>query len=143
MDFRRVSLDKIVGHFQELEDPHSTINQRNPLPTVLVIVLLSVPAGVGGPTAIGRWAPLKKDLFLRVHDLPNGVPGADQEPRRVDPLALPQGRQHRRLLWGPRGSARAGGPGSVGHPAQGDLGGRIRRLEQGVVGRQALCLRLR
>jgi predicted transposase YbfD/YdcC len=77
MDSRRVSLDEIVVHFQELEDPHSTINQWHPLPSVLVIVLLAVLASVGGPTAIGRWALLKKDLLLRVLDLPNGVPEKD------------------------------------------------------------------
>src|SRR3982750_1008851 len=31
------------------------------------------------------------------------LPAADQEPGRVDPLAVPQGHQHRRLLRGPRG----------------------------------------
>jgi predicted transposase YbfD/YdcC len=77
MDSRRVTLDEIVVHFQELEDPRSTINQRHPLPSVLVIALLAVLAGAGGPTAIGRWALLKKDLLLRVLDLPNGVPGKD------------------------------------------------------------------
>jgi predicted transposase YbfD/YdcC len=77
MDSRRVSLDEIVVHFQELEDPRSTINQRHPLPSVLVIALLAVLAGAGGPTAIARWAKLKKDLLLRVLDLPNGVPGKD------------------------------------------------------------------
>jgi predicted transposase YbfD/YdcC len=77
MDSRRVSLDEIVVHFQELEDPRSTINQRHPLASVLVIALLAVLAGAGGPTAIARWAALKEELLLRVLDLPNGVPRKD------------------------------------------------------------------
>ena len=40
-DRRHVSLDEIVVHFQGLEDPRSTINQRHPLASVLVIALLA------------------------------------------------------------------------------------------------------
>jgi predicted transposase YbfD/YdcC len=76
-DSRRVSLDEVVVHFQELEDPRSTINQRHPLVSVLVIALLAVLAGAGGPTAIARWAALKDEFLLRVLDLPNGVPRKD------------------------------------------------------------------
>jgi predicted transposase YbfD/YdcC len=76
-DARRVSLDEIVVHFQELEDPRSTINQRHPLASVLVIALLAVLAGAGGPTAIARWAAIKEEFLLRMLDLPNGVPRKD------------------------------------------------------------------
>jgi len=76
-DLQRVSLDEVVAHFQELEDPRSTINQRHPLDSVLVISLLAVLAGAGGPTAIARWAALKQDLLLQVLDLPNGIPRKD------------------------------------------------------------------
>jgi predicted transposase YbfD/YdcC len=76
-DLRRVSLDEVVVHFQELEDPRSTINQRHPLASVLVVALLAVLAGAGGPTAIARWAALKEELLLQVLDLPNGVPRKD------------------------------------------------------------------
>jgi predicted transposase YbfD/YdcC len=76
-DRRRVSLDAVVVHFQELEDPRSTINQRHPLVSVLVIALLAVLAGAGGPTAIARWAALKEEFLLRVLDLPNGLPRKD------------------------------------------------------------------
>ena len=44
---------------------------------MLVIALLAVLAGAGGPTAIARWAALKQDLLLQVLDLPNGVPRKD------------------------------------------------------------------
>src|SRR3954452_1787562 len=76
-DPQRVSLDEIVVHFQQLEDPRSTINQRHPLTSVVVIALLAVLAGAGGPTAIARWAALKEDLLVQVLDLPNGVPRKD------------------------------------------------------------------
>src|SRR5512144_1492724 len=76
-DLRCVSLDEVVVHFQELEDPRATIDQRHPLASVLVIALLAVLAGAGGPTAIARWAALKEELLLRVLDLPNGVPRED------------------------------------------------------------------
>src|SRR5580704_5131090 len=76
-DLQRVSLDEIVVHFQQLEDPRSTINQRHPLVSVLVIALLAVLAGAGGPTAIARWAALKQEFLLEVLDLPNGIPRKD------------------------------------------------------------------
>ena len=41
-DLQRVSLDEIVVHFQQLEDPRSTINLRHPLVSVVVIALLAV-----------------------------------------------------------------------------------------------------
>jgi predicted transposase YbfD/YdcC len=77
MDSRRVSLDEIVVHFQALEDPRSTINQRHPLASVLVIALLAVLAGAGGPTAIARWAAMKEEFIVRLLDLPNGIPRKD------------------------------------------------------------------
>src|ERR1700720_2133080 len=76
-DPHRVSLDEIVVHFQELEDPRSTVNQRHPLVSVIVIALLAVLAGAGGPTAIARWAALKQEFLLEVLDLPNGIPRKD------------------------------------------------------------------
>jgi predicted transposase YbfD/YdcC len=76
-DLQRVSLDEVVVHFQELEDPRSSVNQRHPLASVVVIALLAVLAGAGGPTAIARWAALKEGLLSQVLDLPNGVPRKD------------------------------------------------------------------
>src|SRR6266542_1475195 len=76
-DIQQISLGEIVVHFQQLEDPRSTINQRHPLVSVVVIALLAVLAGAGGPTAIARWAALKEELLARVLDLPNGVPRKD------------------------------------------------------------------
>src|SRR3982074_3464398 len=76
-DLQHVSLDEIVVHFQQLEDPRSSVNQRHPLASVVVIALLAVLAGAGGPTAVARWAALKQALLAQVLDLPNGVPRKD------------------------------------------------------------------
>jgi predicted transposase YbfD/YdcC len=76
-DLQRVSLDEVVVHFQELEDPRSSINQLHPLVSVVVIALLAVLAGASGPTAIARWAALKEEFLVGVLDLPNGVPRKD------------------------------------------------------------------
>jgi predicted transposase YbfD/YdcC len=74
---QRVSLEEVVVHFQELEDPRSTINQRHPLVSVVVIALLAVLAGAAGPTAIARWAAFKEEFLSQVLDLPNGIPRKD------------------------------------------------------------------
>jgi predicted transposase YbfD/YdcC len=76
-DLQRVSLDEVVVHFQQLEDPRSTINRHHPLVSVVVIALLAVLAGASGPTAIARWAALKEEFLLEVLDLPNGIPRKD------------------------------------------------------------------
>jgi DNA-binding phage protein len=72
-----VGLDEVVRYFEALEDPRSTINQRHPLVSVVVIALMAVLAGAGGPTAIARWAALKEELLYTALDLPHGVPGKD------------------------------------------------------------------
>ncbi len=72
-----MGLDEVVRHFAELEDPRSEINRRHPLVSVVVIALLAVLAGAGGPTAIARWAALKREFLAQVLDLPNGIPGKD------------------------------------------------------------------
>jgi predicted transposase YbfD/YdcC len=74
---RRIGLDEVVRQFQDLEDPRSTVNRRHPLASVLVIALLAVLAGAGGPTAIAAWAVTKQDLLTGVLDLPHGIPGKD------------------------------------------------------------------
>ena len=76
-DTQRIGMDEVVRHFEELEDPRSEVNLRHPLLSVIVIALLAVLAGAGGPTAIARWAGLKQEFLLEVLDLPNGIPSKD------------------------------------------------------------------
>jgi predicted transposase YbfD/YdcC len=73
----RVGVGDIVKHFENLEDPRSSINQRHPLPSVIVICIMAVLAGANGPTAIARWANTKRELLPRLLNLPNGVPQKD------------------------------------------------------------------
>jgi predicted transposase YbfD/YdcC len=74
---RHISLDEVVVHFAELEDPRSTVNLQHPLVSVVVIALMAVLAGASGPTAIGKWAALKEEFLLNTLDLPNGIPRKD------------------------------------------------------------------
>jgi predicted transposase YbfD/YdcC len=76
-DIHRIGLDEVARHFEELEDPRSTINRRHPLVSVVVIALMAVLAGASGPTAIAKWAALKEEFLLEALDLPNGIPCKD------------------------------------------------------------------
>jgi DDE_Tnp_1-associated len=76
-DIQRITLDEVVLHFAELEDPRSTVNRRHPLVSVVVIAVMAVLAGANGPTAIARWAALKEEFLLGSLDLPEGIPRKD------------------------------------------------------------------
>jgi predicted transposase YbfD/YdcC len=76
-EVQRIGLDEVVRHFEELEDPRSEVNLRHPFVSVVVIALLAVLAGAGGPTAIARWAVLKQEFLSQVLDLPHGIPRKD------------------------------------------------------------------
>jgi predicted transposase YbfD/YdcC len=95
---QRVCLDEVVCYFDELEDPRSTINQKHPLVSVVVIAMMAVLAGAGGPTAIARWAKLKGEVLAQVLELPNGVPGKDVF-RRVLMLLKPDTFQRCFASW--------------------------------------------
>jgi predicted transposase YbfD/YdcC len=77
VDHQHVSLDEVVLHFEALEDPRSSVNRQHPLVSVVVIALMGVLAGAGGPTGIARWAALKEEFLLNALDLPNGIPRKD------------------------------------------------------------------
>jgi predicted transposase YbfD/YdcC len=94
----QVSLEEVVRYFDELEDPRSTVNQKHPLPSVVVIAMLAVLAGAGGPTAIAKWAKLKAEFLTQVLDLPNGIPRKDVF-RRVLALLKPDAFQRCFVTW--------------------------------------------
>jgi predicted transposase YbfD/YdcC len=77
VDSRRLGLDEVARHFEELDDPRSTVNLQHPLVSVIVIALMAVLAGAGGPTAIAKWATLKGEFLVKVLNLPNGIPRKD------------------------------------------------------------------
>jgi predicted transposase YbfD/YdcC len=76
-DVRRIALDEVVRHFEELEDPRCPINRKHPLVSIVVIAVMAALAGAGGPTAIARWAALKEEVLVGALDLPEGIPGKD------------------------------------------------------------------
>lgn len=76
-DARRIGLDEVVRHFQDLEDPRCSVNRKHPLVSVVVIAVMAILAGASGPTAIARWAALKEEFLVAALDLPEGVPGKD------------------------------------------------------------------
>jgi len=67
----------IVRHFQNMEDPRSTVNRLHLLEDVIVISILAVVAGADGPLAIARWAAAQREWLKRHLRLPNGVPSRD------------------------------------------------------------------
>ena len=69
-----VTLDKVVGYFDELEDPRATINRKHPLVSVVVIALMAVLAGAGGPTALAMGAACQEEFLSGVLPLPPGIP---------------------------------------------------------------------
>jgi predicted transposase YbfD/YdcC len=95
---QHVCLDEIVGHFDELEDPRASVNLKHPLVSVVVIAMMAVLAGAGGPTAIAKWAALKEAFLLQVLDLPYGIPRKDVF-RRVLALLNPEAFQKCFANW--------------------------------------------
>lgn len=77
MDQVQISIDSVMRHFEDLEDPRSDVNLQHPLISVVVISLMAVLAGASGPTAIARWATLKADELKKILPLPNGIPKKD------------------------------------------------------------------
>ena len=94
----RMTLQEVVGYFDELEDPRDTINQKHPFISVVVISLMAILAGASGPTTIAQWAQYKEAFLRRVLDLPNGVPRKDVF-RRVLSLVNPTAFQTCFTAW--------------------------------------------
>lgn len=95
---QRTGLDEVIAYFNELEDPRSRINRRHPFVSVVVIALMGVMAGAGGPTAIVRWSKTKKGFLTKVLPLPHGIPGKDVF-RRVLMLMNPSAFQACFVKW--------------------------------------------
>jgi predicted transposase YbfD/YdcC len=72
-----VTLDEVVGYFDDLEEPRSAVNLKHPLVSVVVIAMMAVLAGAGGPTAIAKWAACKEEFLSGLLALPHGIPRKD------------------------------------------------------------------
>src|SRR5260370_34246649 len=68
------TVDEIIAHFNELEDPRSPINRQHPLVSVVVIALMAVLAGAGGPTAVAPWGDIEKKVLPQGRPVPAGHP---------------------------------------------------------------------
>src|SRR5262245_3386980 len=88
---QRVGLEAILGYFDDLEDPRDTVTRKHPLVSVVILALMAVLSGAGGPTAIVKWAALKAEFLTRLLPLPNGLPRKDGFRRvrgRLQPAAF-------------------------------------------------------
>jgi hypothetical protein len=70
-------LDEVICHFAELEHPRSRIHVRHPIVSVVVMAVMAVIAGAGGPTGIANWALLNKQVLKKLLPLPHGIPRKD------------------------------------------------------------------
>ena len=95
---QRVGLDEILGYFDDLEDPRDTVNRKHPLVSVVLIAMMAILSGAGGPTAIAKWAALKAEFLARVLPLPHGIPRKDVF-RRVLGLLQPAAFQACFATW--------------------------------------------
>ncbi len=122
----RIGLDEVVRHFEELEDPRSSVNRRHPLVSVVVIAIMAVLAGAGGSTAIAKWAVMKEELLSRLLPLPNGIPRKDVY-RRVLATLKPAAFQACFVNWLEALRARACAATDVGQPVLAVDGKTLRR----------------
>jgi predicted transposase YbfD/YdcC len=123
---RHVGLDEVIAHFDALEDPRDTVNRKHPLVSVVVIALMAVLGGAGGPTAIARWAALKAEFLAGVLPLPNGIPRKDVF-RRVLGLLQPAAFQACFVAWLQALRARAADATGVDQPVFAVDGKTLRR----------------
>jgi predicted transposase YbfD/YdcC len=73
----RIDIEDVLRHFEQLEDPRSSINLHHPLTSVVVIAIMAIIAGANGPTAIARWAKIKQSFLETWLPLPHGIPSKD------------------------------------------------------------------
>jgi predicted transposase YbfD/YdcC len=88
----------VLRHFQQLEDPRSSVNRLHPLDSVVVIAIMAILAGANGPTAIAKWANIKSEVLLTLLDLPYGIPQKDVF-RRVLATLKPDAFQACFTMW--------------------------------------------
>jgi len=74
---RQVDVGAIGSYFESLSDPRHTRNRKHLLVDVAVIAVCGVLCGCDGPTAVHRWAALRREWLERHPALPNGVPSRD------------------------------------------------------------------
>ena len=91
-----VDVGSIATHFESLEDPRHTRNRKHLLADIAVICVAAIVCGCDGPTAIHRWAALRKDWLAERLPLANGVPST-----RTRPVSARQSSRSRRIAPSP------------------------------------------
>jgi predicted transposase YbfD/YdcC len=72
-----VDVGSIASYFETLPDPRHTRNRKHLLVDVVVIAVAAILCNCDGPTAIHRWATLRKGWLAQRLKLPNGIPSRD------------------------------------------------------------------
>jgi predicted transposase YbfD/YdcC len=72
-----MDIEDVLQHFDQLEDPRSSINRHHPLTSVVVIAMMAILAGANGPTGIAKWAKIKRQFLEEWLPLPHGIPSKD------------------------------------------------------------------
>jgi predicted transposase YbfD/YdcC len=96
-----IQLDEVLGSFDELEDPRSDIHRKDSFVPVIIIAMMAVLAGAGGPTAITRWAnfPDRRKRLAEGLDWPEGKVPCKDVFRRVLCLVNPAAFQACCVRW--------------------------------------------
>ena len=74
---KTVDVESIATFFETLPDPRHTRNRKHLLVDIAVIAVAAVICNCDGPTAIHRWATLRKDWLAQRLVLPHGIPSRD------------------------------------------------------------------
>jgi predicted transposase YbfD/YdcC len=72
-----VDVGSVASYFDTLVDPRHTRNRKHRLADIAVICVAAIICGCDGPTAIHRWAALRKDWLAERLVLANGIPSRD------------------------------------------------------------------
>ncbi|MBC7817274.1 MAG: ISAs1 family transposase [Planctomycetaceae bacterium] len=72
-----VDVGSIATYFETLADPRHARNRKHRLVDIAVICVAAIVCGCDGPTAIHRWAALRKDWLAEHLELANGIPSRD------------------------------------------------------------------
>jgi predicted transposase YbfD/YdcC len=70
-------MGSVVKHFESLPDPRHTRNRRHLLHEVVIVAVCGTLVGCEGPTAMARWARIKRAWLQTWLRLPGGVPSRD------------------------------------------------------------------
>jgi predicted transposase YbfD/YdcC len=94
----RIDTEDVLEHFGHLEDPRSSINRQHPLTSVVVTGVMATLTGANGPTAIAKWAKIKRAFLENWLPLPHGIP-SKHEFRQVLLALNPEAFQACSVSW--------------------------------------------